>query len=108
MELARQQCNSDYLLLATGSLKKARDTCVAPLPILQLLLAQAEASLGYKGQWERYLQLEWSTWPRGLTFYSNADVFLEVARLMALVGGSGNGLTALELHIYNLCRIERI
>ncbi|KAI7733146.1 hypothetical protein M8C21_013299, partial [Ambrosia artemisiifolia] len=53
----------DFLLLATGSLKKAKDICGAPLPILQLLLAQAEASLGYKDQWERNLQLEWLTWP---------------------------------------------
>nr|XP_043616457.1 tetratricopeptide repeat protein SKI3 isoform X2 [Erigeron canadensis] len=63
MELARQQCNSDYLLLAVGSLKKARDVSLSPIPILQLLLAQAEASLGYKGQWEHYLKLEWSSWP---------------------------------------------
>lgn len=65
MELARQECNSDYLLLAAGSLKKAKDASRAPLPILHLLLAQAEASLGYKPQWERYLQLEWSSWPPG-------------------------------------------
>lgn len=63
MELARQQCNSDFLLLAVGSLKKARDTCHANLPILQLLLGQAEASLGYKGQWGQYLKFEWSSWP---------------------------------------------
>ncbi|KAI3757028.1 hypothetical protein L6452_04561 [Arctium lappa] len=64
MELARQQCNSDFLLLAVGSLRKARYTSRAPLPILHLLLAQAEASLGYKAQWERYLKLEWLSWPR--------------------------------------------
>lgn len=63
MELAREECNSDYLLLAVGSLKKARDISWAPLPILQLLLAQAEASLGYRTQWEQYLKLEWSSWP---------------------------------------------
>lgn len=63
MELARQQCNSDYLLLAVGSLKKARYISRAPLPILQLLLAQAEASLGYKAHWEQYVKLEWLSWP---------------------------------------------
>ncbi|XP_024971263.1 tetratricopeptide repeat protein SKI3 isoform X2 [Cynara cardunculus var. scolymus] len=63
MELARQECNSDYLLLAVGSLKKARYISRAPLPILQLLLAQAEASLGYKAQWEQYLKFEWLSWP---------------------------------------------
>ncbi|KAM0061737.1 putative tetratricopeptide-like helical domain superfamily [Helianthus debilis subsp. tardiflorus] len=79
MELARQQCNSDYLLLATGSLKKAKDTCGAPLPILQLLLAQAEASLGYKDQWERYLQLEWSTWSPEMR---PAEIFLQMQLLL--------------------------
>ncbi|KVI07563.1 Tetratricopeptide-like helical, partial [Cynara cardunculus var. scolymus] len=68
MELARQECNSDYLLLAVGSLKKARYISRAPLPILQLLLAQAEASLGYKAQWEQYLKFEWLSWPPGLAF----------------------------------------
>lgn len=69
MELARQQCNSDYLLLAVGSLKKARDISQSPLPILQLLLAQAEASLGSRAQWEKYLKLEWSSWPPGLALF---------------------------------------
>lgn len=69
MELARQQCNSDFLLLAVGSLKKARDNCYASLPILQLLLGQAEASLGYKGQWSQYLKFEWSSWPPGSNFH---------------------------------------
>ncbi|XP_071710201.1 tetratricopeptide repeat protein SKI3 isoform X2 [Rutidosis leptorrhynchoides] len=65
MELARQQSNSDYLLLAVGSLKKASDISRSRLPILHLLLAQAEASLGYRAQWEKNLKLEWSSWPPG-------------------------------------------
>lgn len=79
MELARQQCDSDYLLLATGSLKKARDTRRATLPIVQLLLAQAEASLGYRGQWERYLQLEWSSWPPEMR---PSEIFLQMHLLL--------------------------
>ncbi|XP_076922571.1 tetratricopeptide repeat protein SKI3-like [Bidens hawaiensis] len=89
MELAKQQCNSDYLLLATGSLKKANDMCGARLPILQLLLAQAEASLGYKDQWERYLQLEWSTWPPEMR---PSEIFLQMHLLLGPLDSGMNSL----------------
>lgn len=85
MELARQQCNSDYLLLAVGSLKKARDVSQSPLPILQLLLAQAEASLGSRAQWEKYLKLEWSSWPPEMR---PSEIFLQ---MHLLLGSSEEG-----------------
>ncbi|PIN19633.1 TPR repeat-containing protein [Handroanthus impetiginosus] len=46
MELARQKCESQYISRAIRSLKKAKDTSPDPLPIVSLLLAQAEGSLG--------------------------------------------------------------
>ncbi|KAI3457257.1 hypothetical protein Pfo_013920 [Paulownia fortunei] len=63
MELARQKCESQYLSRAIRSLKKAKDTSPAPLPIVSLLLAQAEASLGSKAKWEINLHDEWFSWP---------------------------------------------
>ncbi|OUZ99531.1 Tetratricopeptide repeat-containing domain [Macleaya cordata] len=63
MELAKQQPGSQFLPLAVQSLTKAQETSPIPLPIVSALLAQAEASLGSRGEWERNLQLEWFSWP---------------------------------------------
>ncbi|KAF5462290.1 hypothetical protein F2P56_018311 [Juglans regia] len=63
MELARQLCGSQFLSLAIKSLTKAQEASLVPLPIVSLLLAQAEGSLGSKEKWERNLRLEWFSWP---------------------------------------------
>lgn len=63
MELARQHCDSKYISLAIRSLKKAKETSSTPLPIMSLLLAQAEASLGSIPKWKDNLQDEWFSWP---------------------------------------------
>ncbi|KAL0387564.1 UNVERIFIED_CONTAM: Tetratricopeptide repeat protein SKI3 [Sesamum radiatum] len=63
MELARQKCESQYISRAIRSLMKAKSAAPDPLPIISLLLAQAEASLGSKAKWEVNLQNEWFSWP---------------------------------------------
>ncbi|KAL0455166.1 UNVERIFIED_CONTAM: Tetratricopeptide repeat protein SKI3 [Sesamum latifolium] len=63
MELARQKCESQYISRAIRSLMKAKNASPDPLPIISLLLAQAEASLGSKAKWEVNLQNEWFSWP---------------------------------------------
>lgn len=68
MELARLQCDSKYISLAIRSLKKAKETSPTPLPIMSLLLAQADASLGSIAKWKDNLQDEWFSWPPGFTF----------------------------------------
>lgn len=66
MELAKQKCESQYISRAIRSLKKAKDTSPYPLPVVSLLLAQAEASFGSKAKWEINLHDEWLSWPPGL------------------------------------------
>ncbi|KAL7128860.1 hypothetical protein ABFS83_13G022300 [Erythranthe nasuta] len=63
MELARQKCESQYISHAIRSLKKAKNTSPNRLPIVSLLLAQAEASLGSKSKWEINIHDEWFSWP---------------------------------------------
>lgn len=63
IKLARQFCSSDYLSLAVSSLTSAHANSVIPLPIVSLLLAQAEGSLGSKRNWEKNLRFEWYSWP---------------------------------------------
>ncbi|KAL0347956.1 UNVERIFIED_CONTAM: Tetratricopeptide repeat protein SKI3 [Sesamum angustifolium] len=63
MELARQKRESQYISRAIRSLMKAKSAAPDPLPIISLLLAQAEASLGSKAKWEVNLQNEWFSWP---------------------------------------------
>ncbi|KAK2988160.1 hypothetical protein RJ640_020642, partial [Escallonia rubra] len=75
MELAREQCDSQFLLLAVRSLKKATETSLIPLPIVLLLLAQAEASLGSKAKWEKHLRLEWYSWSAEMR---PAELFLQM------------------------------
>lgn len=66
IKLARQFCSSDYLSLAVSSLTSAHANSVIPLPIVSLLLAQAEGSLGSKRNWEKNLRFEWYSWPPGM------------------------------------------
>ncbi|MCL7043976.1 hypothetical protein MKW94_021627, partial [Papaver nudicaule] len=63
MELAKQQSGSQFLSLSVSSLHRAQEASPIPLPIVSALLAQAEASLGSRGEWERNLRLEWFSWP---------------------------------------------
>lgn len=63
MELARQRAGSEFLSRAVVSLTKAQETSHFPLPIVSVLLAQAEASLGSRSKWERNLRIEWFSWP---------------------------------------------
>lgn len=66
MKLAREKCESQYITRAVRSLKKAKDASSDPLPIVSLLLAQAEASLGSKANWQINVRDEWFSWPPGL------------------------------------------
>lgn len=59
MELARQTCESQYISRAIRSLKKAKGNSRYPLPIVSMLLAQAEASVGSRARWEINLRDEW-------------------------------------------------
>ncbi|PWZ25755.1 hypothetical protein Zm00014a_028844 [Zea mays] len=43
-------------------LRKAQQKSHASLPLVSVLLAQAEGSLGSKTKWERNLHLEWFSW----------------------------------------------
>lgn len=64
MELARQSFRSEFLNMAAQSLLRAQNIGRFALPMVSLLLAQAEASIGRgKARWERNLRLEWSAWP---------------------------------------------
>ncbi|XP_022158433.1 tetratricopeptide repeat protein SKI3 isoform X2 [Momordica charantia] len=63
MELARQLCSSHFLMLAVNSLLKAQVISVVPVPIVSIMLAQAEGSLGLKEKWESNLRFEWFSWP---------------------------------------------
>ncbi|CAI9115330.1 OLC1v1016211C1 [Oldenlandia corymbosa var. corymbosa] len=63
MELARQLSDAKFLSSAVKSLKKAKESS-SPLPMVSLLLAQAEGSLGSKVKWEKNLSDEWFSWPQ--------------------------------------------
>ena len=65
LEVARQWGGVEVLRLAIRSLTKARQASITPLPIISVLMAQAEGSLGFKEKWENNLRLEWFTWPPG-------------------------------------------
>lgn len=75
MELARQQCDSQYLSHAIKSLMKAQEISLIPLPFVPTLLAQAEASRGSKAKWEKNLCLEWFSWPPEVR---PAELFLQM------------------------------
>ncbi|WOL13945.1 tetratricopeptide repeat protein SKI3 isoform X1 [Canna indica] len=63
MELARQQGGPQFVSRSISSLTKAQNNSPTLLPIVSLLLAQAEASFGAKAKWEKHLSLEWFAWP---------------------------------------------
>ncbi|XP_021600891.2 tetratricopeptide repeat protein SKI3 isoform X4 [Manihot esculenta] len=63
MELAKMSSSYQILSFAIRSLTKANTNSIIPLPIVSLLMAQAEGSLGSKQKWERNLRLEWYSWP---------------------------------------------
>lgn len=67
MELAKQLSSSHFLILAVNSLRKAQVISVVPIPIVSIILAQAEGSLGLKENWESDLRFEWFSWPPGLS-----------------------------------------
>ncbi|KAG9158165.1 hypothetical protein Leryth_000310 [Lithospermum erythrorhizon] len=95
MELAKQHCDSLFLNRAIQSLKKAKQTSVQrrqPLPIVSLLLAQAEASLGSKAKWERNLQDEFFAWPPGLR---PAELFLQMSLLPTQSSKESNAYPAM-------------
>lgn len=63
MEIARRFAAPQFISSAASSLRKAQQKSRATLPIVSLLLAQAEGSLGSKAKWEKNLRLEWFSWP---------------------------------------------
>lgn len=63
MEIARRFVAPQFISRAASSLRKAQQKSHASLPLVSLLLAQAEGSLGSKTKWERNLRLEWFSWP---------------------------------------------
>ncbi|XP_057975625.1 tetratricopeptide repeat protein SKI3 isoform X2 [Malania oleifera] len=75
MELARQQYECQFLSRAIKSLNRAQETSLVPLPVVSLLLAQAEASLGSKDNWRKNLHLEWFSWPPEMR---PAELFLQM------------------------------
>ncbi|KAJ6684515.1 TETRATRICOPEPTIDE REPEAT PROTEIN 37 [Salix purpurea] len=85
VRLARQFCSSDYLSLAVNSLTSAHANSVIPLPIVSLLLAQAEGSLGLKQNWEKNLRLEWYSWPPEMR---PAELFFQM-HLLSIQSESG-------------------
>jgi superkiller protein 3 len=46
--------------------QKGQQKSHASLPLVSVLLAQAEGSLGSKTKWERNLHLKWFSWPLGM------------------------------------------
>lgn len=75
IELAKLQCDSQFLSLALKSLKRAKGTAPTPLPIVSLLLARVEGSFGSQTKWENNLRLEWLSWPPELR---PAELFLQM------------------------------
>ncbi|KAJ0024743.1 hypothetical protein Pint_09139 [Pistacia integerrima] len=67
MEIARQCRDSQFLALAIRSLTKAQESSLFQLPVVSMLLAQAEGSLSSKEKWEKNLRLEWFTWPPAMS-----------------------------------------
>lgn len=65
MEIARRFVAPQFISRAASGLRKAQQKSYASLPVVSLLLAQAEGSLGSKTKWEKNLRLEWFSWPPG-------------------------------------------
>ncbi|KAL6996045.1 hypothetical protein U1Q18_006180 [Sarracenia purpurea var. burkii] len=94
MELARQLCDSQFISLAIRSLKKAKETSVISLPIVSVLLGQAEASLGSKMKWEQSLGLEWFSWPSEMR---PAELFLQMHLLSRETKDGSDSSSSVEL-----------
>lgn len=78
IELARQLFDSQFISLAIRSLKKAKEASVISLPIVSLLLGQAEASIGSTVKWEKNLRLEWFSWPPGLVSFDPCYIYVNI------------------------------
>ncbi|KAL9445641.1 hypothetical protein AB3S75_013513 [Citrus x aurantiifolia] len=86
MEIARQYHDSHFLSLAVRSLTKAQKTSFVQLPVVSLLLAQAEGSLSSIEKWEKNLRLEWFTWPPEMR---PAELFFQM-HLLAMLSKAGS------------------
>jgi superkiller protein 3 len=73
MEIARRFAAPQFISRASSSLRKAQQKSHASLPLVSLLLAQAEGSLGSKTKWEKNLRLEWFSWPPGAKLKQPSD-----------------------------------
>ena len=73
MEIARRFAAPQFIYRAAPSLRKAQQKSHASLPLVSLLLAQAEGSLGSKTKWEKNLRLEWFSWPPGRKLKQDSD-----------------------------------
>ncbi|XP_008799156.2 tetratricopeptide repeat protein SKI3 isoform X2 [Phoenix dactylifera] len=93
MELARQQPGPQFLSRAVSSLTKAQETSPVPLPIVSLLLAQAEASLGAKAKWERNLRVEWFSWPAEMR---PAELYFQMYLLARQLNASSSQHSGIE------------
>lgn len=83
MELAKKLCSPHFLRLAVNSLLKAQVISV-PIPIVSIMLAQAEGSLGLKENWESGLRLEWFSWPPGLSIRLYFSLFYQSSTISDL------------------------
>ncbi|KAG6514409.1 hypothetical protein ZIOFF_024764 [Zingiber officinale] len=86
MELARRQAGPQFVSAAISSLIKAQNNSPTLLPIVSLLLAQAEASFGAKTKWEKHLQHEWFAWPEEMR---PAELYFQM-HLLAKQSNSGS------------------
>ncbi|XP_066384394.1 tetratricopeptide repeat protein SKI3-like isoform X2 [Miscanthus floridulus] len=92
MEIARRFVAPQFISRAASSLRKAQQKSHASLPLVSLLLAQAEGSLGSKTKWEKNLRLEWFSWPPELR---PAEVYFQMhllARQSAAAASQQNQL----------------
>ncbi|KAL5225280.1 hypothetical protein ABZP36_011919 [Zizania latifolia] len=63
MDIAWRFAAPQFIPRSASSLRKAQQKSLASLPIVSLLLAQAEGSLGSRTKWEKNIRLEWFSWP---------------------------------------------
>ncbi|KAM7253000.1 hypothetical protein ACFE04_025618 [Oxalis oulophora] len=66
MMVGKECLEPDFISNAVRSLTRAQAISYEQqeyMPIVSILLAQAEGSLGSKERWEKNLRMEWSTWP---------------------------------------------
>jgi superkiller protein 3 len=84
MEIARRYAAPQFISRAASSLRKAQQKSQATVPIVSLLLAQAEGSLGSKAKWEKNLRLEWFSWPPGmkLNLRASKNILLKKNRFL--------------------------